>query len=72
MLRRTSWFFLTAVLGYAASEIKFLNRSVASNGVEYRYVVAVPPDWTADRPWPIVLRCMTRKSAARMASPNRE
>ena len=55
MLWRTSCFFLTALLGHAASEVNFLNRTVASRGVEYRYVVAVPADWTAGHAWPMVL-----------------
>jgi predicted peptidase len=33
----------------------FLNRKVAVEGTEYRYVVYVPPDWSADRTWPVVL-----------------
>jgi len=55
MLLRTSLLFWCALLLNAASEPQFLNRSVTLNAVTYRYVVAIPADWTADRVWPVVL-----------------
>ena len=36
-------------------ETGFLNRKVTVEGTEYRYVVYVPPDWSAARKWPVVL-----------------
>lgn len=48
-------FFLTGMLANAASEARFLDRTVTSNGIAYRYVVSVPADWTVSRTWPIVL-----------------
>jgi predicted peptidase len=36
-------------------ETGFLNRKVTVDGAEYRYVVYVPPDWSAERKWPAVL-----------------
>jgi len=48
--------FLSALLGLAASsETQFLSRTVTLSGVAYRYVVSIPPDWSADREWPIIL-----------------
>src|SRR5437660_8063154 len=45
-----------AVLTHASSpETGFLNRTVAVDGVTYRYVVYVPMGWSADQKWPIVL-----------------
>jgi predicted peptidase len=55
MLLRLCGVFLTALLINASSQTQFLNRTVAANGVAYRYVVSVPEDWNADRTWPIVL-----------------
>lgn len=55
MLLRLCALFLTPLLTIASSESQFLNRTVTSNGVVYRYVVAIPADWNADRAWPIVL-----------------
>jgi predicted peptidase len=33
----------------------FLNRMVTLNGVTYRYVVYMPPDWTNHKKWPVFL-----------------
>jgi predicted peptidase len=55
MLLRLCALFLTPLLVNASSETQFLNRTITSNGVAYRYVVSVPTDWNADRAWPIVL-----------------
>jgi predicted peptidase len=55
MLLRLCAVFLAALPINASSEPQFLNRTVTSNGVAYRYVVSVPADWNADRAWPIVL-----------------
>jgi len=38
-----------------ASGPQFLNRTVTTGGVTYRYIVSTPPDWTAARSWPVVL-----------------
>jgi predicted peptidase len=55
MWLRLGALFLTSLLANASSEARFLNRTVTSNGVSYRYVVSVPADWNADRTWPVVL-----------------
>lgn len=47
--------FFAPLLVNASSETRFLNRTVTSDGVAYRYVVSVPADWNVDRSWPIVL-----------------
>jgi len=45
-----------AAAGLAAPpETGFLNRTVAVDGVDYRYQVFVPANWTPDQKWPIVL-----------------
>jgi predicted peptidase len=55
MLLRTGILLPIALLANEASEPRFLDRTVTSNGVTYRYVVSVPGDWTAGRAWPIIL-----------------
>jgi len=55
MLRRICGLLIAALAAHAASQAQFLNRKLASNGVTYRYVVSIPPDWTADRTWPVIL-----------------
>jgi predicted peptidase len=58
MLLRLCALLLAPVLMNASSETQepqFLNRTVTSNGVVYRYVVSVPAGWSADRAWPIIL-----------------
>jgi predicted peptidase len=55
MLLWTALLLWCALSLNAASEPEFLNRSVTVEGVAYRYVVAVPAGWTADRTWPVVL-----------------
>ncbi len=42
-------------LSLAASETGFLERSVNVEGVDYRYQVFVPKDWTPDKEWPVIL-----------------
>jgi predicted peptidase len=39
----------------AANETGFLNRKVTVEGTDYRFVVYLPPDWTAERKWPVML-----------------
>src|ERR1035438_9613032 len=55
MLLRIFALSLAALAANAAPEARFLERTVTVNGVEYRYVVSVPGDWTAAKAWPIVL-----------------
>src|SRR5450755_1413210 len=55
MLLRIFTLSLAALAASAAPQARFLNRTVAVNGAEYRYVVSVPGDWTAATAWPIVL-----------------
>jgi predicted peptidase len=55
MLLRLCALFFTPLLINGSSETQFLNRTVTSDGVAYRYVVSVPADWNADRAWPIVI-----------------
>ncbi len=38
-----------------AQETGFLNRTVEVDGTKYRYQVYVPPDWTANSKWPVIL-----------------
>jgi predicted peptidase len=33
----------------------FLPRTVTVDGISYRYQVYVPPEWSADRAWPVIL-----------------
>ncbi len=46
-----------AVMSAAARprETGFLNRAAEVGGVNYRYQVYVPPEWTGSRKWPVVL-----------------
>jgi predicted peptidase len=37
------------------AETGFLNRSATVGGVTYRYVVYVPPQWSAGKKWPLIL-----------------
>jgi predicted peptidase len=37
------------------AETGFLHRTVAVEGVVYRYVVYVPSEWTAEKKWPVIL-----------------
>jgi predicted peptidase len=39
----------------ARQETGFLDRSIVFRGVEYRYAVYVPRDWTPSRRWPVIL-----------------
>src|ERR1017187_9053957 len=55
MMLRLFALFSAPLLTNASSETQFLNRTVTSNGVAYRYVVSVPANWSADRTWPTVL-----------------
>jgi len=44
------------VPGLARSpETGFLNRTIAVDGVEYRYQVYVPANWDKHKPWPVIL-----------------
>ncbi len=38
---------------WAEQEADFLNRSINLNGVEYRYAIYVPRDWSPVRRWPV-------------------
>jgi predicted peptidase len=55
MLLRVWMLALTALVAYAAPEVRFLDRTVTTNGVTYRYVVSIPGDWTGERSWPVIL-----------------
>jgi predicted peptidase len=44
-----------APAAWARHETGFLDRSVALAGVEYRYEVYVPRDWTPGRRWPVIV-----------------
>jgi predicted peptidase len=46
---------LAAIVANAALPPRFLDRSITTNGVAYRYVVSVPAEWSPDRAWPIIL-----------------
>src|SRR5947208_1343242 len=55
MLLRMFALGFVALTANGATAARFLNRTVRVNGIEYRYVVSVPGDWTATKTWPIVL-----------------
>jgi predicted peptidase len=40
---------------WARHETGFLDRAVTVGGVEYRYEIYVPRDWTLGRRWPVIL-----------------
>jgi len=46
---------LVAGESFARQETGFLNRTLRLNGVEYRYVVYVPANWTKHQKWPVIL-----------------
>lgn len=55
-MRALTLLLLLSAMSHAATpETGFLNRKIAVEGTDYRYVVYVPADWTADRKWPVVL-----------------
>src|SRR5437763_13079418 len=39
----------------ARQDTGFVNRTVKVSGVEYRYVVYVPQQWTKHQRWPVIL-----------------
>ncbi|MEA3178298.1 MAG: hypothetical protein QOI59_1821 [Gammaproteobacteria bacterium] len=47
--------FVAAPPAWARHETGFLDRSVIFHGVEYRYTVYVPRDWTPARHWPVIV-----------------
>src|SRR5437762_4986598 len=55
MLLRMFALAFVALTANGVTAARFLNRTVRVNGIEYRYVVSVPGDWTASKTWPIVL-----------------
>jgi predicted peptidase len=56
LFRAFALLFALAAAGLAAPpETGFLNRTVAVDGVTYRYQVFLPANWTPDQKWPIVL-----------------
>ncbi len=46
---------MTAPAAWAQRETGFLDRSIMFHGVEYRYAIYVPDDWSPARPWPVIL-----------------
>jgi predicted peptidase len=56
LFRSLALLFALAAAGLAAPpETGFLNRTVAVDGVTYRYQVFLPANWSPDQKWPIVL-----------------
>ena len=45
---------LAGNLCMAQPETGFLERSVNVEGVDYRYQIFVPKDWTPDKLWPVI------------------
>jgi len=59
---RTLFFMLPAAAAFLAlpamargHETGFLNRVVTVSGVDYRYQVYVPPNWSKKQKWPVIL-----------------
>jgi poly(3-hydroxybutyrate) depolymerase len=40
---------------WARQETGFLDRSIVFDGVEYRYAIHVPRNWSPERRWPVIL-----------------
>jgi predicted peptidase len=55
MNRRSAFLWLLIASVSPAAETGFLNRSVAVDGVDHRYVVYVPRDFNAATQWPMIL-----------------
>jgi predicted peptidase len=60
MSRWIVWLALCSVLAAASpasarQETGFLDRTLIFHGVEYRYAVYVPRDWSPERRWPVIL-----------------
>ncbi|HET6969832.1 MAG TPA: prolyl oligopeptidase family serine peptidase [Phenylobacterium sp.] len=60
MSRWIAWLALCSALtaslpALARQETGFLDRSIIFHGVEYRYAVFVPRDWSPARRWPVIL-----------------
>ncbi len=62
-MQRTAGFTVVALwsaLAVMSTEARpkdtgFLNRTAEVGGVKYRYQVYVPPEWTGNRKWPVIL-----------------
>lgn len=54
-MRLFSILLLAATALSARKETGFLNRSVKVEGATYLYQVYVPPDWSKDKKWPVIL-----------------
>ena len=47
--------FLSAAATGSQRETGFLNRTLRQNSDSFRYQVYVPPQWTPENPWPVIL-----------------
>ncbi len=54
-MRRLLFLFLAIAFVVSAKDTGFLNRKVTVGGLEYKYQVYVPADWTNDHAWPVIL-----------------
>lgn len=54
-LLASCWVLSAAPPALARQDTGFLDRTITFHGVEYRYAVYVPRDWSPERRWPVIL-----------------